>query len=356
MKKVLTVIGTRPQYIKSCLVSKELKKTNYFKEVIIDTGQHYDYEMSRVFLKELKLTKPKYNLGINNSNHSIMTSKMMKSLDQIFNIEKPDLCLVYGDTNSTLSAALVAAKRGVLLAHIEAGLRSFNRQMPEEINRIVTDHVSNIFFTPSRSAEKNLVSEGVNKSQIFNVGDVMYDNILYFKKKLSKTPKEKKRKILVTIHRQENSSKEKILKIIKFLKKISTNSIILWPVHPRLQKILSKISIAAKNIHFLKPLSYFEFLQNLNNSDLFITDSGGAQKESYFLNTKCLVLRNETEWVELIKTGRLRLFNDKELKEYNKYSIEMLMKKFSNKSKTSNLYGNGDAHKKIVRILKNFLY
>lgn len=348
--KIVTIIGARPQFIKASALSKLIRKQRNINEIIIHTGQHYDYEMSRIFFKELKIPRPKYNLNIKSKYHGAMTGKMMDGIEKILLKEKPDYTLVYGDTNSTLAGALASKKLHIPVIHIEAGLRSYNKKMPEEINRILTDHCSDILFTPSKLAGQNLKHEGIQQNLIINVGDIMYDVFLSIYKNLKKI--NKTYDILVTIHRAENTnSKSKMLNIINNLNKLSKEYNILFPIHPRTKKVMGQykiLKLLSKKIKAIRPLSYKQAIYYLKFAKLLITDSGGMQKEAFFANRQTLTIRNETEWPETISAKWNRLVNPEENLIYN-----AAKKYISSKGNSSKPYGNGNTAKLIFKIIKN---
>ena len=350
--KIVTVIGARPQFIKASALSKLIDKQKNVDEIIIHTGQHYDYEMSSIFFKELNIPKPKYNLNIKSKYHGAMTGKMMKGIEKILLKEKPDYTLVYGDTNSTLAGALASQKLHIPVIHIEAGLRSYNKKMPEEINRVLTDHCSDILFTPSKLAGQNLKHEGIQQNSISNVGDILYDVFLSVYKNLVKN--KKTYDILVTIHRAENTnSKSKMLNIIKNLNKLSEEYNILFPMHPRTKKTMGQYKILklfSKKIKVIKPLSYEQVIYYLKYAKLLITDSGSMQKEAFFSKTQTLTIREETEWPETIVAKYNRLVDPKEDLIYNNAK-----KYISSKGNSSKPYGNGKTAKLIFKIIKNKL-
>ena len=306
--------------------------------------------MSNVFFKELNIPKPKYNLNINSKYHGAMTGKMMEGIEKILLREKPDYTLVYGDTNSTLAGALASKKLHVPLIHIEAGLRSYNKKMPEEINRVLTDHCSDILFTPSKLAGQNLKNEGIQQNLIINVGDIMYDVFLSVYENLKKT--NKIYDILVTIHRAENTnSKAKMLNIIKNLNKLSKEYNILFPIHPRTKKVMDQykiLKLLSKKIKVIKPLSYKQAIYYLKYAKLLITDSGGMQKEAFFAKTQTLTIRNESEWPETINAKWNRLVDPKEELVY------VIAKKYINfRGKSSRPYGQGIAAKLILKNIQS---
>lgn len=358
MKKIVTILGARPQFIKAAVVSRNISESQSIKEIIVHTGQHFDTNMSDIFFDEMEIPKPNYNLNINGLDHGAMTGQMLEKIEEVLKIEKPDCVLVYGDTNSTLAGALAAKKLHIKVAHIEAGLRSFNIKMPEEVNRILTDRISDILFCPTESAILNLQKEGYENidCKILNSGDVMYDASLFYEAKSKKPNYEiPDQFVLCTIHRGENTDNPEILgRIIEGLIKISSSISVVIPLHPRTRKKLIDLNydFEKSNIIFIDPVGYFEMIYLISNSKLIITDSGGLQKEAYFFKKHCLVIREETEWVELVDNG----FNficgsnpDKLSLEFNK-AIGLLGSNFE-----TQLYGDGDAGKHIVVELEKFL-
>lgn len=304
--KIATVVGARPQFVKAAVVSKALQEAG-LDEILIHTGQHYDAQMSDVFFAELGLPVPARHLGIGGLSHGAMTGRMLEALEQEFQALQPDWVLVYGDTNSTLAAALAAAKLHIPIAHIEAGLRSFNRRMPEEINRVMTDHVSTLLFTPSAVADENLAREGITQG-IHRVGDVMYDATLRF---LQPDRIEELRAqwglpnnyAVLTLHREENTNQLDHLKhLLQRLGELSHELPVYFPIHPRTKKILvtQRIEVAA-NIHLIESLGYLDMLALVHGSSLVLTDSGGLQKEAFYLQRPCITLRSETEWIETLE-------------------------------------------------------
>jgi UDP-GlcNAc3NAcA epimerase len=349
--KILTILGARPQFIKAGTVSREIAKHDNIKEIIVHTGQHYDANMSDVFFEELHLPKPDYYLGIGGKSHGAMTGQMMEKIEEIAIKEKPDVILVYGDTNSTLAGALVGAKLHIPVAHVEAGLRSYNMKMPEEINRILTDRVSKWLFCPTDKAVENLKKEGFENfdCKIIKTGDVMYDAALYYKN-FAKKPKNieiKENFILSTIHRAENTDNiNNLVNIIEALDEIAKEKQIILPIHPRTSKIIENANIKIKNITLIPPVSYLEMIWLLNNCDMVITDSGGLQKEAFFFKKPCITLREETEWIELVENK----FNV--LSGANKEKIRDLYNNFNfNNNFDINLYGNGKASEIIIKEL-----
>ncbi len=310
--KVVTIVGARPQFIKAAPVSKELRK-NHHQEILIHTGQHYDTEMSRVFFEELELPEPDLNLGVGSGTHGFQTAHMLMGVEEVLQSEKPDWVIVYGDANSTLAAALAAVKLNVPLAHVEAGLRSFNREMPEERNRQIADHCSDLFFCPTKTAIENLAREGITRG-VHLVGDTMYDSVLSFgdvarqrSKILEKLDLKPGNYLLATVHRAYNTdSPEALCSILSAFAEIKET--IVFPIHPRTKHSLSGVNGALDlsqmpNVQSIKPVSYLDMLMLEQNARVILTDSGGVQKEAYFVGVPCVTLRPETEWTETVESG-----------------------------------------------------
>lgn len=347
--KILTVIGARPQFIKAAPVSKILRIKN--TEKIIHTGQHYDENMSKIFFEEMDIPRPDYNLNIGSGSHGYQTGKMLMKIEEIILEDKPDALLVYGDTNSTLAGALAASKLLIPVIHVEAGLRSFNMAMPEEQNRILTDHISNFLFCPTETAVKNLTKEGICKN-VYNVGDVMLDATLQFKEKAATSSKvleenslEGREYILATIHRAENTdSPEKLRNIIQALG--SSEESIILPLHPRTRKYLELYDIQpANNITIIDPVGYLDMIQLEANAKKIVTDSGGVQKEAFFLQKPCITLREETEWVETVENGWNVLTGS------NKENIIQALINFLPLNEQQNAFGDGNASQHIADVL-----
>ncbi len=355
MIKIVTIIGARPQIIKAAALSRAIKEnfSNEIKEVIVHTGQHYDENMSQIFFDELGIPTPHYNLGVGSGNHGAQTSKMIEGIEKILLDEKPDYLVVYGDTNSTLAGAIAASKLHIPIAHIEAGLRSFNKAMPEEINRICCDHCSTLLFSPTATGYDNLIKEGFNPKNkkpftidnpgIYHCGDVMYDNSLYFGSTVnSQQPTANSHYILCTIHRNNNTDEpERLNSIVRALLRLSKEKEIIIPLHPRTKKLLD-VNLSSethdefvnnKNIRIIPPASFLEMIRLEKNADLVITDSGGVQKEAYFFKKPCIIIRSETEWKEIVECGAAIIadanedkiidayyhFTEKEYHEYPEY-------------------------------------
>lgn len=305
--KILTIVGARPQFIKSSAVSSALKNYPEIEEIFLHTGQHFDNNMSDIFFEQLNLPKPDIKLNVNGGSHGEMTGKMLFEIEKAIVFSNPSRVLVYGDTNSTLAGTLAAAKLNIPIAHVEAGLRSFNTKMPEEINRLLVDQMSDILFCPTNNAVQNLIDEGQNKKQklILNVGDVMLDAIKQFQKYSIKPTKNISNDfILATLHRAENTDNpKKLIEIISALnlihKEIAT---VILPLHPRTKKKIADLGLQLL-VEQIEPIGYLEMLWFISNSKLVITDSGGLQKEAFFVGKFCITLRDETEWVELVELG-----------------------------------------------------
>ena len=350
--KVATIVGTRPQFIKMVLVSKKLRAMG-FREIVIHTGQHYDYNMSKCFFDELDIPEPDYYLRAGPGNHGKQTGLMLRKIEEVLLKEVPNIVLLYGDTNSTLAGALAASKLNLTVAHIEAGLRSFNRTMPEEINRVVTDHVSGILFCPTETAVRNLANEGISK-HVYLVGDVMYDSALHYgglaekhSTILDNLGLRTKEYFLATIHRPQNTDVVGNLKeIIRILNQLSMITIL--PLHPRTKRMLALDGILVNPSHckLISPVSYMDMLVLERNAKAILTDSGGVQKEAYFFKIPCITLRDETEWVETVESG----WN--ELVGLDRGRVLSAVQRIG-KSRPipPNFYGNGEASQKIVEVI-----
>ena len=349
---IVSIVGARPQFIKSAPVSKAIADAGH-SEYKIHTGQHYDYGMSQVFFDELGLPEPSINLGLGSGTHAQQTGNMLIVIETVLLSQNPDIVLVYGDTNSTLAGALAAVKLDIKLAHIEAGLRSYNRQMPEEHNRVLTDHCSDLLFCPTQIAVDNLDREGIQKG-VHLVGDTMYDAVLMFgevaKQKshiLLSLGLKPKGYLLATIHRANNTDHVEILSAILYAFQ-QVEELIIFPIHPRTIKAINSANlIIPDNIKIIDPVGYLDMLILEKNARLILTDSGGIQKEAYFFEVPCLTLRSETEWVETEQSGWNHLVGtDPDL------IIKAVQKHVWPKSAAIQLFGDGHAGRKIVSLLK----
>ncbi len=353
--KLITIVGARPQFIKAAAVSRAVSKTKRIKEIIVHTGQHFDSNMSDIFFKEMDIPAPDYNLGVHGLTHGRMTGQMLMKIEEVLLIEKPDLVMVYGDTNSTIAGALAATKIHIPVAHVEAGLRSFNNAMPEEINRILTDRISNLLFCPTDNALVNLDREGFKNydCKIIKSGDVMLDAAMYYAEQSSDRSKiidELKLNdfCLATIHRAENTdSSEKLRNIFRALVEVSQEIVVVLPLHPRTKKIIQGLAIDTKRIMVIDPVGYFDMIELLKNCRIVFTDSGGLQKEAFFFSKPCITLRDETEWVELVEYGYNILAGGS--KEFILDSYKKMITK--NVVFNPSLYGDGKAGDIIVKSL-----
>lgn len=381
MLKITTIIGARPQIIKAAALSRAIRndfKTN-IREVIVHTGQHYDNGMSQVFINEMEIPEPDYNLGIGSATHGVQTAGMIKGIEEVLLKEKPDYLVVYGDTNSTLAGAVAASKLHIPVVHIEAGLRSFNKSMPEEINRILCDHASTLLFTPTQTGFNNLLKEGFTPDNkppftpdnpgIFHCGDVMFDNTLYFKdiaarknNIIKKLGLENKPFILTTIHRDNNTDQpERLNAIFRAINELaeSEQADFILPLHPRTQKALKEnLDPGLRNemdqnphLRIIPPVSFFDMTNLENHCEMIFTDSGGLQKEAWFFEKPCVILRPETEWIEIVKAGTGKIVDADEEKILKAYVY------FKNKKQEFDyppLFGDGQAARFICRkILDN---
>ncbi|MDX8553629.1 UDP-N-acetylglucosamine 2-epimerase (non-hydrolyzing) [Tenacibaculum sp. 1B UA] len=353
--KIVTILGARPQFIKAGSVSREISKHDTIQEMIIHTGQHYDTNMSNIFFDEMKIPKPDYFLGIGGKTHGAMTGQMIEKIEEIVVKEQPDWVLVYGDTNSTLAGAIVTSKLHIKLAHIEAGLRSFNMKMPEEVNRILTDRISNLLLCPTNTAVNNLKKEGYDNinCKVVNSGDVMQDGALFYKELAIKPKIEVKESfILSTIHRAENTNDiYRLRSIFEALEIIAKKSQVILPLHPRTKKVLKENNInLSTNITVIDPIGYLEMVWLINNCKLIMTDSGGLQKEAFFFKKPCVTLRDETEWAELVENNANILVGANKEAILNGYQV---MKK-ANIDFSLNLFGGGKASENIIGELLKF--
>jgi UDP-GlcNAc3NAcA epimerase len=382
LKKIITVIGARPQIIKAAAISRSISG-NYSDrmiEFIVHTGQHYDENMSDIFFNELGIPKPSFNLHVGSGSHGSMTAKMLEGLESLFLSEKPDAVLVYGDTNSTISAALAAAKLHIPLIHVEAGLRSFNKYMPEELNRIACDHMSSLLFSPTKAGMDNLKNEGfelipvekatINRPNVYHCGDIMYDNSLYFSKLsdeksgvLEENKVQENQFILCTIHRDSNTDDAQNLNsIFTALMQIHTETglDIILPLHPRTKKKMEELLDAelhakinlTEGFKLIPPTGFLDIISLEKNAKLIITDSGGIQKEAFFFKKPCVILRDQTEWTEMVENGNARLAGSNEKRIFQE-TMELLHKSNFN---YPDIFGDGQAATFIcTKILEDLL-
>jgi UDP-N-acetylglucosamine 2-epimerase len=390
--KIVTVVGARPQFIKAAAVSRAIQAFNQrrrsfgrprskkrIQEVLVHTGQHYDYLMDRVFFEELALPKPDYHLGVRSGSHARQTAMMLERIETVLKKERAEVVLVYGDTNSTLAGALAAVKLNIPVAHVEAGLRSYNRTMPEEINRLLTDHLSTFLFCPTHQAVRNLLEEGIKDGKtkvVKKVGDVMYDSILYYSElaekkssiledlnlltfKGSPRPQSAIRiphYYLATLHRAENTDNPKRLKsILKALNKIGKDVPVILPLHPRTKKMMKTFHFfpETQGIKLIDPVSYLDMLTLEKNAKAILTDSGGVQKEAYWFGVPCFTLRDETEWMETIRSG-WNILVGSEMKTI----VDEVRRRKGRKSplKKRGIFGDGKASEKIVQIIAGYCF
>ncbi|MCK4718533.1 MAG: UDP-N-acetylglucosamine 2-epimerase (non-hydrolyzing) [Thermoplasmata archaeon] len=348
--RVVSVVGARPQFIKSAPVSHVLRARGH-QEILVHTGQHYDDALSAAFFRELSIPEPDMNLEVGSASHGRQTARMLEGLERIIEDESPDGVIIYGDTNSTLAGALAAAKLHVPVAHVEAGLRSFNRRMPEEINRVLADHISSLLFCPTDTAVENLQKEGITEG-VHRVGDTMVDTLHAALDRdgqegvLSSRGLERREYFLSTVHRAENTDDpDRLRNIVEALD--SADMPVLLPMHPRTKKIMASQGLEAKgSLRSIKPVGHMEFIALLANARAMLTDSGGVQKEAYMLGTPCITLRDETEWVETVDAGwNVVVGADRE-------KIEKAMTTFHPSGERADLYGKGKAGDEIVSIIE----
>lgn len=351
--KVVTILGARPQFIKAGSVSREFMKHDSITEVIVHTGQHYDANMSDVFFDEMKIPKPDYFLGVGGKSHGAMTGQMIEKIEEILVHEKPDWVMVYGDTNSTLAGAIAASKLHIKIAHVEAGLRSFNMRMPEEVNRILTDRISSVLFCPTQAAVYNLKNEGIGnwqtEAKISLAGDVMQDGAMFYKDLAQKPPGVVVSSdfVLCTIHRAENTDDpNRLAQILSALNEIAQTKQVILPLHPRTKKILQTGDYDTSNLTIIDPVGYLNMVWLIDQAALVMTDSGGLQKEAYFFAVPCITMRDETEWVELVETGANVLVGADKTKILEAY--QNANKRFAKDNCDPNLYGGGKAAERIV--------
>lgn len=347
-------MGARPQFIKAAAVRRAMASQARIRDVLIHTGQHFDDNMSEIFFRDLEIPKPEHHLGIGGGTHGQNTGRMVEKIETVLLAEKPDWVLVYGDTDSTLAGALAAVKLGIPLAHVEAGLRSFNRRMPEEINRVLTDHAADLLFAPTETAVQNLAAEGIRGSRVRLVGDVMYDATLFFRDR-ARRPNQVRLEhggafVLCTIHRAENTDDpHRLSAIVRLVNRVAATLPVVLPLHPRTAHALENpvVEKFSKGVQVTPPLGFLETAWLLRHCRLLLTDSGGMQKEAYFHGKPCVTLREETEWVELVKIGANRLVSP----ESGDALVTIHQAMETAISSTANLYGDGRAGNQIVRDL-----
>ncbi|MEN3015350.1 MAG: UDP-N-acetylglucosamine 2-epimerase (non-hydrolyzing) [bacterium] len=365
MKKLLSVVGARPQFIK--IAPLFINKSNNFNHKVVHTGQHYDFNMSEIFFKELGLPEPAYHLGVGSGTNNYQVAEIIRKIEKVFEIEKPDIVVVYGDTNSTISAAIAASKMNLTLAHVEAGLRSYNKKMQEEINRVVTDHLSDILLCPTKNSIRNLRKEGINQD-VFWVGDLMIEMIKIFESKYEKLihidqglgKYLNKEYVLMTLHRAENVDDISILRrIIETIERTFCIDVI-FPVHPRTRKNLDKMGINFNVVKVMEPISYFTMLIMEKHAKVIVTDSGGVQKEAFYFGVPCITLRTETEWIETIECKANILVSPFD------YDFEEKLSKAFENSYTSGIgisgglvkkyFGYLDVSRRIYEVLEGFSF
>lgn len=361
MMKILTVIGARPQFIKAIALSHAIAKTDGVEEVLLHTGQHYDDNMSAVFFRELGLAEPKYRFNLGGGTHGQMTGQQLGAIEDALISDKPDLCLVYGDTNSTLAGALAASKLHIPVAHVEAGLRSFNRRMPEEINRVLSDHAATWLFAPTQTAVDNLANEGISGDRVHLVGDVMYDVARLVIDDPSRRTDITQRLgidgddyVVSTLHRQETTDDPaRLMAILETLADLAGRMPVVLPLHPRTRKMVESLPEAKQALSALlitDPLGFFDMATLLAGARLAVTDSGGLQKEAFFHRVPCVTVRDETEWVELVELGWNRLpeaFTKQSITE----AIEVALS--APPGADAEPYGNGQAAEEILEVFQH---
>ena len=345
MKKIVTIVGARPQFVKAAILRRVFAERSDIKEILVHTGQHFDDKMSDIFFEELEINAPEYHFDINGSGHGAMTGEMLIAIEEVMLKEKPDGCLIYGDTNSTLAGSLAAAKLHIPVFHVEAGLRSFNKKMPEEINRIATDHVSDLLFCSTYTSVENLKNENITQG-VHHVGDIMYDAVMHMKKQISGVSEVQgidltaKGLAVCTLHRAENTDEKHVLaEIIDYLNSFSNDFTIVLPLHPRTRNAAKRFDLSFGKIKVIEPVGYRDMQALLSASQMVFTDSGGLQKEAYFHGIPCVTLRDETEWVELVSHGWNRLWREPDYLP----------------RKAIAEYGDGDTGEQIAQIIVDHL-
>lgn len=356
MKKILTVVGARPQFIKAAAISREIRANPGVDEILVHTGQHYDEKMSGVFFDELGIGAPKHQLSVGSGSHGAQTGRMLEAIEKVLFEEKPDWVLVYGDTNSTLAGALAAAKLHIPVAHVEAGLRSNNRRMPEEVNRVLTDHLSSLLFAPTQAAVENAKHEGIDPAKVHLVGDVMYDVTVFTADRAERESRileelklDPGKYALATSHRAENTDvPARIEAIVDGLALLSARMPVVLPLHPRTRKILgSKLDSLPKTLRIVEPMGYLDMVRMERNAAVIATDSGGVQKEAFFFKVPCVTFRDETEWTELVDSGWNRLVKPVSAQAV----LEGVSAAIGTKGKDVEPYGKKDASRKIIQAI-----
>lgn len=360
MKKIVTIVGARPQFIKAAPLSRALRNSDNFSEILVHTGQHYDANMSDVFFADLEIKKPEYNLGVGSASHAKQTAEILIKLEDLLLQEKPAAVIIFGDTNSTLAGALAAVKLHIPIVHVEAGLRSFNRNMPEEINRLVADQLADILFAPTDTAVGNLQQEGFAADRIFQVGDIMYDVALYYGQKaeqqstiLQQLQLLPRQYVLATIHREENTDDpQRLTAILQGLNQVGQDMPVILPMHPRTRKMLDIHGISTtltQNTQVVGPLGFLDMMLLEKNARVIATDSGGVQKEAFFYQVPCVTLRTETEWTELVTLGW-----NKVIAPANAEAVTTAIFKAINSLPNicqTQPYGNGNTAQEILSVL-----
>ena len=355
MLKVASIVGARPQFIKAAALTRVVASIPRFEHLLVHTGQHYDETMSEIFFEELDIPKPDYSLEVGSGTHGAQTGKMLSAIEEVLLKVVPDIALVFGDTNSTLAGALAAVKLHIPVAHVEAGLRSFNRRMPEEINRVLTDHASDLLFAPTAASVENLTNEGLAADRIFAVGDVMYDVALYYGDKAERRSRileqlclKPKQYVLATIHRAENTDDVQCLRnIFEGLDLVAQEVNVIVPLHPRTGQVAKHLGLAFQHARVIEPLGYLDMVMLEKQSRLIATDSGGVQKEAFFYNVPCVTLRSETEWIELLELGWNRLVPPLAAAKI----AEAILESLDQSGASASPYGKGNAALKIVDVI-----
>jgi len=359
MKKIVTIIGARPQFIKAATISRLIEQHDDINEILVHTGQHYDQNMSDIFFSELELPQANHHLGIGSGMHGAQTGKMLAAIEEVLVKEQPDWVLIYGDTNSTIAAALAAVKLHIPIAHVEAGLRSYNRKMPEEINRVMSDHMATLLFAPTQTAVDNLAKEGISDLRVQQVGDVMFDAAIYYGEKAEQQSKvlqqhdlNSKDYVLATIHRAENTDdKQRLQCIFNALSQLAEMHKLILPLHPRTYRALldnDLLEQVNQKINIIEPVGFLDMLMLEKHAQLIVTDSGGVQKEAFFHRVPCITLRDETEWVETVELAWNQVVPPKNVDKIYQCCLATLS---NHQARDGKPYGKGDAATHIVEAL-----